>query len=162
MEKEWSIVWTVEMKCAAANLLQCDLNSIIVISTEGNVDKLVEEKSTANLSHITSLKRYAFHMLILYFFVLIYLTHKNVLFIFFLYKNISSVVEKCVFINPRGNYLMLQTNLSELLIVHAESGVEVLELAMHRLFPVKINIMFIESYPGDQIFVERCKLYPVT
>lgn len=57
---------------------------------------------------------------------------------------------------------MLQTNLSELLIVHAESGVEVLELAMHRLFPVKINIMFIESYPGDQIFVERCKLYPVT
>lgn len=66
MEKEWSIVWTLEMKCAAANLLQFDLNLIIVISTEGNVDKLVEEKSTANLSHITSLKRYAFHMLIFF------------------------------------------------------------------------------------------------
>lgn len=67
MEREWSIVWTVEMKCAAANLLQCDLNSIIVISTEGNVDKLIEEKSTANLSHIISLKRYTFHMLISFF-----------------------------------------------------------------------------------------------
>lgn len=72
------------------------------------------------------------------------------------------MVESCVFINPRGNYLMLQTNLNELLIVHAESGVEVLKLAMHRLFPVKINMIFIESYPGDQIFVERCKLHPVT
>lgn len=69
MEKEWSIVWTVEMKSPAANLLQCDLNSIIVISAEGNVDKLIEEKSTANLIHITSLKRYEFHMLIFFLFI---------------------------------------------------------------------------------------------
>lgn len=40
---------------------------------------------------------------------------------------VNRVVEKCVFISPRGNYLMLQTNLNELIIVQTESGAEVIE-----------------------------------
>lgn len=39
--------------------------------------------------------------------------------------NIDSVVEKCVSINPRGNYLMLQTNLDELVLAETESGRQV-------------------------------------
>lgn len=47
-----------------------------------------------------------------------------------------SVVKKCVFINPRGNHLMLQTNLNELIVVETESGIEVIDCISISIDPI--------------------------
>lgn len=70
-----------------------------------------------------------------------------------------SVVEKCVFINPRGNHLLLQTNLDELIVVHTESGVQV-------IFTFDSNSLYfrliLENYwLGFQIYHKRIKLHRV-
>lgn len=56
-ENDWGIIWTVELKCIPVVLLHSDANAILVLSIDGIVDKLYEEKSSGVLSSITSLKR---------------------------------------------------------------------------------------------------------
>ncbi|XP_055325488.1 cilia- and flagella-associated protein 43 [Sitodiplosis mosellana] len=89
---DWCIIWAVELSWIPAIFLHGDANTILVLSTDGIVEKLHEEKSSGILNSIASLQR---------------------------------VIERCIFINPRGTYLMLQTNLNELIIVEAESGIEI-------------------------------------
>lgn len=57
-ENDWSIYWTVELEWIPAILLHVDANAILVLSTDGIVDKLHEEKSSGVLSSVASLKRY--------------------------------------------------------------------------------------------------------
>lgn len=56
-ENDWDIIWTVELKWIPVVLLHSDANAILVLSIDGIVDKLYEEKSSGILSSIASLKR---------------------------------------------------------------------------------------------------------
>lgn len=57
LENEWSIGWTVDLNYIAAVILHVDTNVVIVISTDGVVDKFYEEKSIVTLNSVSSLNR---------------------------------------------------------------------------------------------------------
>lgn len=56
-ENDWSISWTVELKWIPVMLLHLDADTILMLSIDGIVEKLHEEKSSGILNPIASLKR---------------------------------------------------------------------------------------------------------
>lgn len=57
LENDWCIIWSVELKWIPAILLHGDANTILMLSTDGIVDRLHEEKSIGIINSITSLQR---------------------------------------------------------------------------------------------------------
>lgn len=56
-ELDWSVVWTITLNYVAIFALRLDENAIIILSIDGIVDKLCEEKSSPVLKAISSSKR---------------------------------------------------------------------------------------------------------
>ncbi|XP_031619938.1 cilia- and flagella-associated protein 43 [Contarinia nasturtii] len=124
-ENDWSIIWAIDLNYTPAILMSVDISSIVLLSIDGIVDKLHEQKSNGILNAITTLKR---------------------------------VVKKCILINPRGTFLMLQTNLDEIIVVQAESGLEVSKYALSGVSCIEshetCSIVGVATSSGTILFLE--------